>query len=143
MKLLAIPKLAALSHAPHAIPLSRAGAFVWGEFPFLFSFLFSHARACFACYCAALSKLLLWPHPLIWRFLARRMVFDMRCNCRQSCFFYCSQFVRRSCFCVLRLVSSLGVPHAQPTGTSGDPSPSEGMLAARAGGYFSTVNVFL
>lgn len=46
-------------------------------------------------------------------------------------------------FCVLRLVSSSGAPHAQPTGTSGDPSPSEGMLAARAGGYFSTVNVFL
>ena len=36
-----------------------------------------------------------------------------------------------------------GVPHAQPTGTSGDPSPSEGMPAARAGGYFSTANVFL
>ena len=50
---------------------------------------------------------------------------------------------RQRCFCVLRLVSSSGAPHAQPTGTSGDPSPSEGMLAARAGGYFSTVNVFL
>lgn len=36
-----------------------------------------------------------------------------------------------------------GVPHAQPTGTSGDPSPSEGMPAARVGGCFSTANVFL
>lgn len=26
------------------------------------------------------------PHPLIWRLLARRLFFDMRCNCRQSCF---------------------------------------------------------
>ena len=33
--------------------------------------------------------------------------FDMRCNCRQSCFYY-SRFVRQSCFCALRLVSSSG-----------------------------------
>lgn len=36
-----------------------------------------------------------------------------------------------------------GVPHAQPAGTSGDPSPSKGMLAALVGGCFSTANVFL
>lgn len=35
-----------------------------------------------------------------------------------------------------------GVPHAQPSRKSGDPLPSEGMPAARAGGYFSTANVF-